>query len=56
MSRIPLTKARLEAIIEALNSRLAGEMDVDPSGEKRTHYEWALEWARQQLEKRERDH
>lgn len=41
-----LTKKRLFAIREALNARLAGEIDVeDDSGIDRKDYEAALEWA-----------
>lgn len=49
--RVRLTKKRLEAIIEALTARLAGEIDVghengSPSADD---YEKALEWAMQKL-------
>lgn len=42
-----LTKKRLDAIIEALTSRLAGAIEGD-----REPYEAALIWARQQIAKR----
>jgi hypothetical protein len=47
MSR--LTTKRLEAIEEALNARLAGEIDVDVP---RDAYEGALEWVVEQLRRR----
>jgi hypothetical protein len=49
----PLTKRRLEAIREALNARLAGEIDNEgDSGIKREDYKAALEWAREQIDRR----
>lgn len=43
-----LTKRRLEAILEALNARLAGEYkDIEPKD-----YEAARNWAIEQLEAR----
>jgi len=50
-----LTKRRLEAIAEALASRLAGERDNDNDPEAPTDddYENAFSWALQELRKRE---
>lgn len=52
--RVRLTKKRLEAIIEALTFRLAGEIDVDLNDEMPSSddYEMALEWAIEELAKR----
>lgn len=51
-----LNKRRLKAIHEALTSRLAGEIDVqDDTGLKAKDYEAALEWASEQLRRRERE-
>jgi hypothetical protein len=46
-----LTKPRLEAIIEALTLRLAGELDA-PDISKRA-YAGALDWAEEELDRRE---
>lgn len=47
--RVRLTIKRLEAIIEALTARLAGEIDVgqDDGSPSADDYEKALEWAMQ---------
>lgn len=48
----PLTEKRLLAIREALNFRLAGEMDdttIDPQV-----YQDALEWAREKIKDKQR--
>lgn len=52
--RVRLTKKRLEAIIEALTSRLADEIDVshDDGSPSVEDYEMALEWAMQELSER----
>lgn len=50
-----LTKRRLTAISEALNARLAGEIDVmecDGFKLKIDDYEAALQWAKEQLTKK----
>ncbi len=49
-----LTKRRLEAIVEALLLRLAGERDNDddPDAPTDDDYETALSWAIQQQDKR----
>lgn len=53
--RVRLTTKRLEAIIEALTSRLAGEIDIsdDDGSPSADDYEMALEWAMQELKRRE---
>lgn len=48
---VNLTQNRLLAIKEALNARLAGEMDVETIA--REHYETALEWVETQIARRE---
>lgn len=48
-----LTNTRIEAIIEALIERLAGELDTDVSREE---YEKALEWAKELWEDRSAGH
>ena len=51
-----LTKRRLDAIIEALNSRLAGELNAefgdDWKGPKHEDYEAAKEWAEEEWRRR----
>jgi hypothetical protein len=45
-----LTEKRLEAIVEALNDRIASEIEdngIDPK-----HYQGALDWARNKLEQK----
>lgn len=45
-----LTVRRLEAIVEALNARTAGELDVEDEGAPtRDDYEGALDWALAEL-------
>lgn len=51
-----LTLRRLNAMQEALNSRLAGEINAEFGPEfeiKREDYDAALEWVQAQIEKRE---
>ena len=52
-----LSTRRLRAIIEALQSRLAGEIDVEYETDTpdRIDYEKAQEWAEEQLIKRAKD-
>jgi hypothetical protein len=50
-----LTKRRLAAISEALNARLAGEIDVMECDDFKltfADYEAALQWTREQLTKK----
>jgi hypothetical protein len=48
-----LTIRRLEAIVEALNSRTAGELDVEEEGAPtREEYEEALDWALAEIDRR----
>jgi len=47
--RVRLTVPMLEAMAEALNSRLAGETDVEI---EHGHYERASQWVSEQLAKR----
>lgn len=51
-----LTKGRLDAIIEALNSRLAGEINAefDEGHLKQKDYEAALTWAREKRDSKDR--
>lgn len=55
MARTPLTSRRLEAIVEALTSRLAGEIDISdhPDAPEAKDYEKALAWADDELAKRQ---
>ena len=55
MTRTLLTKRRLRAIVEALDARLAGEIDVinDPDAPELRDYEAARDWADDELCKRE---
>lgn len=55
MTRTLLTKRRLRAIVEALDARLAGEIDVigDTDAPELRDYESARDWADDELCKRE---
>ncbi|WP_353474817.1 hypothetical protein PVT71_14710 [Salipiger sp. H15] len=55
MARTLLTKRRLRAIVEALDARLAGEIDIidEPDSPEIHDYEAARDWAEDELCRRE---
>ena len=52
---VRLTKRRIEAILEALGAKLAGEIDDEELPLTKEDYETAHDWAIEELERRSTD-